>query len=71
MDLPQDVYSGIAEVVEQERMRDAEDGVFIARILEGYIKRKVQIGYKSYVFDLAQLDYIYGFIPITLHLVKC
>ncbi|XP_022702561.1 DNA-directed RNA polymerase, mitochondrial-like [Varroa jacobsoni] len=41
MDLPQDVYSGIAEVVEQERMRDAEDGVFIARILEGYIKRKV------------------------------
>ncbi|XP_022665620.1 DNA-directed RNA polymerase, mitochondrial-like isoform X2 [Varroa destructor] len=41
MNLPQDVYSGIAEVVERQRKQDADSGVLIAQILEGHIKRKV------------------------------
>lgn len=43
MNLPQDVYSGIAEVVERQRKQDADSGVLIAQILEGHIKRKVLI----------------------------
>ncbi|XP_048470095.1 DNA-directed RNA polymerase, mitochondrial isoform X2 [Rhincodon typus] len=40
-DVPQDVYSGVAQQVEEFRKRDAEKGVKIAQILEGFINRKV------------------------------
>ena len=45
-DVPQDVYSDIVLLVERERQIDAEgDGKHakIAKILEGYIERKVQL----------------------------
>ncbi|XP_035228391.1 DNA-directed RNA polymerase, mitochondrial-like isoform X2 [Stegodyphus dumicola] len=38
---PQDVYSGVAALVEKERQKDAADGVEIAKLLEGFVKRKV------------------------------
>lgn len=38
---PQDVYSTVANLVELNRSRDANDGNNIAQALEGYIKRKV------------------------------
>ncbi|XP_069072918.1 DNA-directed RNA polymerase, mitochondrial [Pleurodeles waltl] len=38
---PQDVYSGVSQQVEEFRKRDAERGVKIAQVLEGYISRKV------------------------------
>ncbi|XP_018494990.1 DNA-directed RNA polymerase, mitochondrial [Galendromus occidentalis] len=41
MDAPQDVYSGIADTVESLRQIDSANGVEIATILEGHIKRKV------------------------------
>ncbi|CAN7938572.1 unnamed protein product [Ixodes hexagonus] len=40
-DRPQDVYSGVANMVERERKKDAANGVAIAKVLEGFIKRKV------------------------------
>ncbi|KAF7655790.1 hypothetical protein LDENG_00050760 [Lucifuga dentata] len=40
-DLPQDVYSGVAQQVERFRARDAENGLKIAQVLEGFISRKV------------------------------
>ncbi|XP_053177815.1 DNA-directed RNA polymerase, mitochondrial [Scomber japonicus] len=40
-DEPQDVYSGVAQQVEEFRARDAENGVKIAQVLEGFISRKV------------------------------
>ncbi|XP_072294231.1 DNA-directed RNA polymerase, mitochondrial [Eucyclogobius newberryi] len=40
-DLPQDVYSGVAQQVEELRSRDAEKGLKIAQVLEGFISRKV------------------------------
>ncbi|XP_037513108.1 DNA-directed RNA polymerase, mitochondrial [Rhipicephalus sanguineus] len=40
-DRPQDVYSGVAALVEQERQKDAANGLYIAKVLEGHIKRKV------------------------------
>ncbi|KAL1483341.1 hypothetical protein MTO96_012748 [Rhipicephalus appendiculatus] len=40
-DRPQDVYSGVAALVEQERQKDAANGLQIAKVLEGHIKRKV------------------------------
>lgn len=40
-DLPQDVYSGVAQQVEEFRARDAEKGLKIAQVLEGFISRKV------------------------------
>ncbi|CAF1265263.1 unnamed protein product [Rotaria sordida] len=40
-DLPQDVYSVVVDQVEQERKQDASNGLQIAKILEGFIKRKV------------------------------
>jgi DNA-directed RNA polymerase len=40
-DLPQDVYSVVVDQVEQERKQDAANGIEIAKILEGFIKRKV------------------------------
>lgn len=40
-DLPQDVYSGVAQQVEELRARDAEKGLKIAQVLEGFISRKV------------------------------
>ncbi|XP_019936903.2 DNA-directed RNA polymerase, mitochondrial [Paralichthys olivaceus] len=40
-DLPQDVYSGVAQQVEEFRAQDAENGVKIAKILDGFISRKV------------------------------
>ncbi|CAF3645701.1 unnamed protein product [Rotaria socialis] len=40
-DLPQDVYSVVVDQVEQERKQDAANGLPIAKILEGFIKRKV------------------------------
>lgn len=39
--LPQDVYSVVVDQVEQERRHDAEQGVKIAQILQGFVKRKV------------------------------
>lgn len=38
---PQDVYSVVSALVEQERKKDAEAGVKIAEVLEGFVKRKV------------------------------
>ncbi|XP_039463115.1 DNA-directed RNA polymerase, mitochondrial isoform X2 [Oreochromis aureus] len=40
-DVPQDVYSGVAQQVEELRARDAESGLKIAQVLEGFICRKV------------------------------
>lgn len=40
-DYPQDVYSSVATLVEKLRDRDARNGVKIAQVLEGFIKRKV------------------------------
>uniref|UniRef100_A0A3B4ANA1 DNA-directed RNA polymerase n=1 Tax=Periophthalmus magnuspinnatus TaxID=409849 RepID=A0A3B4ANA1_9GOBI len=40
-DLPQDVYSGVAQQVEELRAQDAEKGLKIAQVLEGFISRKV------------------------------
>lgn len=40
-DVPQDVYSGIAQLVEQVRRRDEQNGVEVAKILSGYVRRKV------------------------------
>ena len=38
---PQDVYSAIATLVEKQRVKDAADGLLVAQILDGFIKRKV------------------------------
>ncbi|XP_067658835.1 DNA-directed RNA polymerase, mitochondrial-like [Haliotis asinina] len=38
---PQDVYSDVAELVEQVRQRDAEEGLEIAKLLDGFVRRKV------------------------------
>uniref|UniRef100_H2VAF5 DNA-directed RNA polymerase n=1 Tax=Takifugu rubripes TaxID=31033 RepID=H2VAF5_TAKRU len=40
-ELPQDVYSSVAQQVEELRMRDAKSGMKIAQVLEGFISRKV------------------------------
>ncbi|XP_077390802.1 DNA-directed RNA polymerase, mitochondrial isoform X2 [Festucalex cinctus] len=40
-DVPQDVYSGVAQQVEEFRARDAKSGLKIAQVLEGFISRKV------------------------------
>ncbi|KAM8765496.1 DNA-directed RNA polymerase, mitochondrial [Rhynchonycteris naso] len=40
-DLPQDVYSSVAAQVEVFRRQDAERGVQVAQVLEGFISRKV------------------------------
>ncbi|XP_051978328.1 DNA-directed RNA polymerase, mitochondrial [Xyrauchen texanus] len=40
-EVPQDVYSGVAQQVEEFRARDAEKGLKIAQVLEGFISRKV------------------------------
>ncbi|KAJ8277301.1 hypothetical protein GJAV_G00073730 [Gymnothorax javanicus] len=40
-DIPQDVYSGVAQQVEEFRARDARKGVRIAQVLQGHINRKV------------------------------
>ncbi|XP_001654145.2 DNA-directed RNA polymerase, mitochondrial isoform X2 [Aedes aegypti] len=39
--VPQDVYSAVAALVEDSRTKDAENDVKVAKILEGFIKRKV------------------------------
>eukprot|EP00069_Balaena_mysticetus_P010518 bmy_06635T0 len=41
LDLPQDVYSEVAAQVEVFRRQDAEQGVRVAQVLEGFISRKV------------------------------
>ncbi|XP_011140975.1 DNA-directed RNA polymerase, mitochondrial isoform X2 [Harpegnathos saltator] len=40
-DTPQDVYSVVVGMVEEFRKKDAENGVEIAKVLEGHISRKV------------------------------
>ncbi|XP_018577460.1 DNA-directed RNA polymerase, mitochondrial [Anoplophora glabripennis] len=40
-EVPQDVYSTVVALVEKRREKDAENGVEIAKILEGFVKRKV------------------------------
>ncbi|XP_070560367.1 DNA-directed RNA polymerase, mitochondrial-like isoform X2 [Ptychodera flava] len=40
-DVPQDVYSGVAQKVEEARKEDAENGIKIAQVLEGFVERKV------------------------------
>ncbi|XP_065555980.1 DNA-directed RNA polymerase, mitochondrial isoform X1 [Lathamus discolor] len=40
-DVPQDVYSAVAQQVEEFRRKDAENGVKIAQVLQGFISRKV------------------------------
>lgn len=40
-DVPQDVYSGIAALVEQARQRDEDEGVEVAKVLRNFVKRKV------------------------------
>ncbi|KAM6332267.1 DNA-directed RNA polymerase, mitochondrial isoform 2-T2 [Alca torda] len=39
--VPQDVYSAVAQQVEEFRKKDAEQGVKIAQVLQGFISRKV------------------------------
>ncbi|XP_009978614.1 PREDICTED: DNA-directed RNA polymerase, mitochondrial, partial [Tauraco erythrolophus] len=39
--VPQDVYSAVAQQVEEFRKKDAEQGVKIAQVLEGFVSRKV------------------------------
>ncbi|CAG0894441.1 unnamed protein product [Darwinula stevensoni] len=38
---PQDVYSDVAAIVERERAKDAKEGVVTAKVLEGFVRRKV------------------------------
>ncbi|XP_036623366.1 DNA-directed RNA polymerase, mitochondrial [Trichosurus vulpecula] len=40
-DVPQDVYSGVAQLVEEQRRKDAASGRSIAQALEGFIGRKL------------------------------
>ncbi|XP_032902410.1 DNA-directed RNA polymerase, mitochondrial [Amblyraja radiata] len=40
-EVPQDVYKGVAQQVEQFRKQDAEKDVKVAQILEGFINRKL------------------------------
>uniref|UniRef100_A0A8C6PWU1 DNA-directed RNA polymerase n=1 Tax=Nothobranchius furzeri TaxID=105023 RepID=A0A8C6PWU1_NOTFU len=40
-EVPQDVYSGVAQQVEELRAKDAKKGLKIAQVLEGFINRKV------------------------------
>lgn len=40
-EVPQDVYSGVAQQVEEFRAQDAKTGLKIAQVLEGFISRKV------------------------------
>ncbi|XP_074933381.1 DNA-directed RNA polymerase, mitochondrial [Phalacrocorax aristotelis] len=39
--IPQDVYSAVAQQVEEFRKKDAEQGVKVAQVLQGFISRKV------------------------------
>ncbi|KFO89945.1 hypothetical protein N320_06339, partial [Buceros rhinoceros silvestris] len=39
--VPQDVYSAVAQQVEEFRRKDAEQGVKIAQVLQGFVSRKV------------------------------
>lgn len=39
--VPQDVYSSVAAMVDAIRTRDAGNGVQVAQVLEGFVKRKV------------------------------
>uniref|UniRef100_A0A0C9RBI4 DNA-directed RNA polymerase n=1 Tax=Fopius arisanus TaxID=64838 RepID=A0A0C9RBI4_9HYME len=39
--VPQDVYSSVAGMVEDIRKRDANNGVEVAQVLDGFVKRKV------------------------------
>ncbi|NXI38007.1 RPOM protein, partial [Galbula dea] len=39
--VPQDVYSAVAQQVEEFRRKDAERGVKIAQVLQGFVSRKV------------------------------
>lgn len=39
--IPQDVYSGVAQLVEQTRQRDEENGIEVAKILRSFVRRKV------------------------------
>ncbi|KAL3316405.1 hypothetical protein Ciccas_004959 [Cichlidogyrus casuarinus] len=41
LDAPQDVYGDVTQIVEEQRREDAENGVEIAKILEGFVQRKV------------------------------
>ncbi|KAL3862095.1 hypothetical protein ACJMK2_008089 [Sinanodonta woodiana] len=40
-DTPQDVYSEVVQMVEQERKKDAANGHHIAQVLEGFVERKI------------------------------
>lgn len=40
-DVPQDVYTEVATLVEKARQKDEEAGVEVARVLKNYIRRKV------------------------------
>uniref|UniRef100_A0A1A8S093 DNA-directed RNA polymerase n=1 Tax=Nothobranchius rachovii TaxID=451742 RepID=A0A1A8S093_9TELE len=40
-EVPQDVYSGVAQQVEELRAKDAEKGLKVAQVLKGFINRKV------------------------------
>lgn len=40
-DIPQDVYNAVAVLVEEARKKDAQNGNETARVLDGFVKRKV------------------------------
>ena len=40
-DVPQDVYSVVVDRVESERQQDGANGMEIAKVLQGFVKRKV------------------------------
>ncbi|XP_075153749.1 mitochondrial RNA polymerase [Haematobia irritans] len=40
-EIPQDVYSAVAALVEKSRQRDADNGLHVADALKGFVRRKV------------------------------
>lgn len=40
-DVPQDVYSVVTGIIEASRKEDADKGLEIAKVLEGFVTRKV------------------------------
>nr|XP_042895420.1 DNA-directed RNA polymerase, mitochondrial-like isoform X2 [Parasteatoda tepidariorum] len=52
---PQDVYSGVAALVEKERAREAKEGLEVAKQLEGFVKRKV--------VKQTVMTFVYGVTP--------
>ncbi|KAJ8374547.1 hypothetical protein SKAU_G00051270 [Synaphobranchus kaupii] len=66
-DVPQDVYSGVAQQVEEFRARDARKGLRIAQVLEGHIKRKIEKRLKE--IDDFPLEHVWDASHYLVHQV--